>query len=169
MHCQCRFAVRECGPSLPLGQHSCAAWHCVIVQGIYGNAKPGQLQGLMGPSGAGKSTLMDLLAMRTLHDAEAPSAAELTTDTRLTIATGSGAAINGIESGENNGSWSSQIAQPHPQLLVNGLRMRRRAYMNISAYVPQVGVAWINVSSMASLCTCSMFPWTRSWLTRIGA
>lgn len=92
----------------------------------------------MGPSGAGKSTLMDLLAMRTPHDAEAPSAADLTADTRLTITTGTGAAVNGIESSVGGGSWSSQAAQPQPQLLVNGMRMRRRAYMNISAYVPQV-------------------------------
>ncbi len=35
------------------------------LQGVYGCANPGELQGLMGPSGAGKSTLMDLLSKRT--------------------------------------------------------------------------------------------------------
>ncbi|GBF99632.1 ABC transporter G family [Raphidocelis subcapitata] len=35
-----------------------------ILQGIYGEALPGELQALMGPSGAGKSTLLDALAMR---------------------------------------------------------------------------------------------------------
>lgn len=85
-----------------------------IIQGIYGCAKPRQLQGLMGPSGAGKSTLMDLLAMRTDHDGAAA------------VAPGSGdddaaAAVPGTPSG----------------LLVNGVEVKRQDFMAISAYVPQ--------------------------------
>lgn len=110
----------------------------------------------MGPSGAGKSTLMDLLAMRTPHDAEAPTAADLVaTMTTLvppaaapaessqhTVAAGTGAAGADVyvHASVRGGSESStKLSQPQPQLLVNGMRMKRQAYMSISAYVPQVG------------------------------
>ncbi len=139
---------------LVAGRQCCCNYH---VQGIYGCAKPHQLQGLMGPSGAGKSTLMDLLAMRTPHDAAAPTAAELaaaavTTPTVAaagvraadvfgdpTGAAGGGSVTAAVDGSLKAGSRSrSQLGQPPPQLLVNGIRMQQQAYMNISAYVPQV-------------------------------
>lgn len=130
-------------------------------QGIYGCAKPGQLQGLMGPSGAGKSTLMDLLAMRTPHDAEAPAAEEpemtnpsvapravvplrpLHRSDQSTDSEDSAVATAGLSTVDEDGSnvggvGNSSLREPPPQLLANGIRMKQRAYMNISAYVPQV-------------------------------
>lgn len=44
-----------------------------FAQGVYGAAKPYQLQALIGPSVAGKSTLLDMLAMRTHHSMMAAS------------------------------------------------------------------------------------------------
>lgn len=120
------------------------------MQGIYGSAKPGQLHGLMGPSGAGKSTLMDLLAMRTPHDSQAPTAADLAptaaappeasgANGHVAAASALDAATAGDESSIAGGSSSSsRVCRPPPQLLVNGLRMKQQAYMTISAYVPQV-------------------------------
>lgn len=84
-------------------------------QGIYGCAKPRQLQGLMGPSGAGKSTLMDLLAMRTDHDGAAA------------VAPGSG-----------DDDAAAAVPGTPSKLLVNGVEVKRQDFMAISAYVPQV-------------------------------
>lgn len=84
-------------------------------QGIYGCAKPRQLQGLMGPSGAGKSTLMDLLAMRTDHD---------------------GAAA--VAPGRGDDDAAAAVPGTPSKLLVNGVEVKRQDFMAISAYVPQV-------------------------------
>lgn len=89
------------------------------LQGIYGVARPHELQGLMGPSGAGKSTLMDLLAMRTDHD-------------------GAAAIMPGADDGADCKAANAVGATPS-QLLVNGVEVSRKDFMSVSAYVPQVG------------------------------
>ncbi|KAF6258116.1 hypothetical protein COO60DRAFT_1520342 [Scenedesmus sp. NREL 46B-D3] len=86
-----------------------------IIQGIYGCARPRELQGLLGPSGAGKSTLMDLLAMRTDHD-------------------GAAAVMPGSSGGDDD---AAAVPGPPSVLLVNGVEVKRQDFMAISAYVPQ--------------------------------
>ncbi|KIY92351.1 hypothetical protein MNEG_15612 [Monoraphidium neglectum] len=44
--------------------YSTAAGPKVVLDDVWGVARPGEMQALLGPSGAGKSTLMDILAMR---------------------------------------------------------------------------------------------------------
>jgi ABC-type multidrug transport system ATPase subunit len=103
------------------------AYLSAVLQGIYGCAKPRELQGLMGPSGAGKSTLMDLLAMRTDHDGAAA------------IAPGSSDSEDAAAIGGVAGSPSV--------LLVNGAEVKRQDFLAISTYVPQVRAVWTRCCS----------------------
>jgi ABC-type cobalamin/Fe3+-siderophores transport system ATPase subunit len=125
---------------------------CAVVlhlQGIYGCANPGELQGLMGPSGAGKSTLMDLLSRRTdpTGGAAAEAAtqqqqhAKAVTSDRTSDATGmsssDGGAGSHVASADGSHVWV-QVPAQESELLVNGAPLSRTAFMNMSAYVPQV-------------------------------
>eukprot|EP00775_Hariotina_reticulata_P011714 gene11714-11859_t len=103
----------------------------MILQGIYGSAKPFQLQGLMGPSGAGKSTLMDLLTMRTTSSSKEAKAAlaRAAAAASMSNAAASAVSLPVIEAAHREGVSG--------QLLVNGQEVSRRDFMSISAYVPQ--------------------------------
>jgi len=134
----------------------------LIVQGVYGCANPQELQGLMGPSGAGKSTLMDLLSKRT--DPTGAAAAEaalqqqqrglnrlktLTSHHRSSDGTGVGSGDGGAGHGEPAHHTVSvaglqstihagdSLKALESQLLVNGAPLSRKAFMKLSAYVPQ--------------------------------
>lgn len=131
----------------------------LIVQGVYGCANPGELQGLMGPSGAGKSTLMDLLSKRTDPTGSAAAEAALQQHTfterlrtiasrRSTDATGTSSTDGVVTSPSAASAVSSAGLQsriqpgaplPHleSELLLNGAPLSRSAFMKLSAYVPQ--------------------------------
>ncbi|KAF8072475.1 abcG12 [Scenedesmus sp. PABB004] len=107
-----------------------------IVRGVYGVARPRELQGLMGPSGAGKSTLMDLLAMRTDHDGAAAAAAGGAAGDRAAAEAGGGGGGGGAPAAPPAALGGGFAALPS-QLLVNGVPVKRQTFMAISAYVPQ--------------------------------
>lgn len=137
------------------------------LQGVYGCANPGELQGLMGPSGAGKSTLMDLLSKRTdptgaaaaeaaLHHQTLSQRIKTVTSRRSSEGTGRNSSNDGgvtsptstasaARSGVSSAGLPSRITprgpMPHleSELLVNGAPLSRSAFMKLSAYVPQVG------------------------------
>lgn len=149
---------------------------CCAVQGVYGCANPGELQGLMGPSGAGKSTLMDLLSKRTDPTGSAAAEAALQHHTfgerlrtiasrRSTDATGASssndggvtspsAASAGAASAISSAGLQSRIQPGSPlphlesELLLNGAPLSRSAFMKLSAYVPQVRCrCWVGGAS----------------------
>lgn len=117
------------------------------LQGIYGCAHPFQLQGLMGPSGAGKSTLMDLLTMRTTRSGKEAkaAAARAAAAASMTGTAASAVSLPVVEAAQRDGVTGD--------LLVNGQVVSRKAFMSISAYVPQVSPANSHVWCLADACT----------------
>jgi ABC-type transport system involved in cytochrome bd biosynthesis fused ATPase/permease subunit len=161
----------------------CCAVVCCAVQGVYGCANPGELQGLMGPSGAGKSTLMDLLSKRTDPTGSAAAEAALQQHTfgerlrtiasrRSTDATGTAsndgavtspsAASAGAASAVSSAGLQSRIQPGAPlphlesELLLNGAPLSRSAFMKLSAYVPQVCCGCWRVGHAGGIVRCGL-------------